>query len=65
MAGISAGLIERILGYGKTIVLLNERVETLQKDMTRQIDLTSQLDRRLLRLETFFEIAEKRFLERK
>jgi hypothetical protein len=65
MAGLTAGIVERILGYGKNVVILNERVETLQKDMARQIDLTAQIDRRLIRLETFFEIAEKRFLERK
>lgn len=65
MAGVTTGILERILSYGKNIVILNERVERLQGDMTRQIELTAQIDRRLLRLETFFEIAEKRFLERK
>jgi hypothetical protein len=56
-------VFERVLSYGKSVVLLNERVEVLQEDMRAQMALTRDLDRRLVGLETFFGIAKQRFLE--
>lgn len=63
MANLASTMLERMLGYGKNVILLNERVESLQKQAARLDQDTTHHDRRLVRLETIFDIAQKRFLE--
>lgn len=57
--------IEKILSYTKTVVLLKDRVEELQKRTSGLVDSVESHERRLTHVETFLQFAtEGRYLPR-
>jgi len=56
-------ILDRVLNYGKSVELLNERILLLQNDVQKHIALTGKIDRRLVTLETFFGIVKQNSLK--
>jgi hypothetical protein len=59
-AGDRMSLIAEVIKYGKDIVLLSERVDTLMADRKETTARLEDHERRLIRIETLIEISQSR-----
>ena len=52
-------VLSQILSYGKEVILLSERVDKLLEDRTALITKLEDHERRLVRIETIMEFAQR------
>ncbi len=57
--------IERLLGFGKDVILLSDKTEQLSRNVDRLTQENRGLDRRMVRVETVLDMARYRAEERR
>lgn len=57
--------IERLLGFGKDVILLSDKTEHLSRNVDRLTQENRGLDRRMVRVETVLDMARYRAEERR
>lgn len=57
--------LERMLGFGKEVLLLTAKTEQLSKNTEKLTQETQGLDRRMVRVETILDMARYRAAERR